>query len=298
MAVELAQAGGLTIAYESLGDPAARPLLLVAGLGRQLVGWHDGFCAALAERGLRVVRFDNRDVGESTHLHDGPQPDLRACLAGDASSAPYTLSDMAADAAGLLDALELESAHILGTSLGGMIAQTLAIEHPERVRSLTSVMSTTGERSVGQATDEGREMLFQSPVRNREEAVEAALASARVLGSPAFPLDEDWVRWRAGRSFDRGYDPRGIARQLAAVVASGDRTEALRALRVPTLVIHGEQDPLIGVSGGRATAAAIEGADLHVIDGMGHDLPRGLWAEIADRVSALVERAERERVAA
>jgi pimeloyl-ACP methyl ester carboxylesterase len=296
MAIERARANGLTIAYEALGDPAGRPLLLVAGLGRQLIGWHDEFCDALADRGHLVVRFDNRDVGESTHLDDVPLPDLRACIAGDASSAPYSLADMAADAAALLDVLEIESAHVVGASLGGMIAQTLAFEHPGRVRSLTSIMSTTGERAAAEATAEATEVLFQSPARSREEAIERALEGARVIGSPGFPIDEDWIRERAGRAFDRCYDPSGVARQLAAVYASGDRTEALRAVRVPTLVIHGEEDPLIPVGGGRATAAAIAGAELLTIPGMGHDLPRDLWPRIADRVAALTERAERDHL--
>ncbi len=298
MGIERARGNGLTIAYEALGDPADPPLILVAGLGRQLIGWPDGFLRALIDRGHFVVRFDNRDVGESTHLHDVPQPDLRASLAGDASSAPYSLSDMAADAAGLLDALGIDSAHLAGASLGGMIAQTVAIEHPDRVRSLTSIMSTTGERSAAQATPEALAVLFQPPARSREEAVDRAVAGARVIGSPGFPMDEEAIRDVAARAFDRGYDPRGIARQLAAVQASGDRTEALRALRVPTLVIHGEEDPLIPATGGRATAAAIEGAELLTIPGMGHDLPGGVWTRIADAIAGLVARAERERAAA
>ena len=298
MGIERARGNGLTIAYETLGDPADPPLVLVAGLGRQLVGWPDGFLRALVERGHFVVRFDNRDVGESTHLSDGPQPDLRACLAGDTSSAPYSLSDMAADVAGLLEALGIESAHLAGVSLGGMIAQTVAIEHPERVRSLTSIMSTTGDRSLPQATPEATAVLFQPPSRSREEAMDRAVAGARVIGSPGFPMDEAAIRDVAGRAWDRGYDPGGIARQIAAVQASGERTEALRALRVPALVIHGESDPLIRVEGGRATAAAIEGAELVTIAGMGHDLPRGVWDRIADAIAALVARVERERVAA
>jgi pimeloyl-ACP methyl ester carboxylesterase len=298
MGIERVQANGVTIAYETLGDPAEVPLVLVAGLGRQLIGWPDGFLRALVERGHFVIRFDNRDVGESSHLSDGPQPDLRACLTGDASSAPYSLSDMAADTAGLLDALGIESAHLAGASLGGMIAQTVAIEHRERVRSLTSIMSTTGDRSLPQATPKAVEVLFQPPSWTRDEAMDRAVAGARVIGSPGFPMDEAAVRDGAGRAWDRGYDPRGIARQLAAVAASGDRTEALRPLRVSTLVIHGEEDPLIRVEAGRATAAAIEGAELVTIAGMGHDLPRGVWDRIADAIASLVGRVERERVAA
>ena len=298
MSEQSARVGEVDLAYETFGDEGKPALLLVMGLGTQMLGWDEEFCELLASRGFFVVRFDNRDVGESSHLHEVRQPDLGACLSGDTSSAPYTLSDMAADVAGLLDALELESAHIAGASLGGMIAQTVAIEHPERVRSLTSIMSTSGERGAAEATPEATAILFQPPARTREETIDRAVEGARVIGSPAFPFDEERVRDVAGRAFDRGHDPPGIARQLAAVYASGDRTGALRRLRVPTLVLHGEDDPLISVGGGRATAAAIDGAELVTIEGWGHDLPRELWQEIADRIAAQIARAERERVPA
>jgi pimeloyl-ACP methyl ester carboxylesterase len=291
-------AGGIELAYERFGDPADPPLLLVMGLATQMLAWPDEFCAGLADRGLSVVRFDNRDVGLSTHLRDAPPPNIPAALMGDTSSASYTLSDMAADAVGLLDALELDSAHVVGASMGGMIAQTLAIEHPQRVRTLTSIMSTTGDPSVGGASQEALGVLLAPPARDRDEAIERTVATYRVIGSPGYEFDEAGLRERAGLSFDRAYDPAGVGRQLLAILASGDRTPRLRELRVPTLVIHGEEDPLVRVSGGRATAAAIPGSELVVFDGMGHDLPRALWPAIIERIVALVERGEAERLAA
>jgi pimeloyl-ACP methyl ester carboxylesterase len=283
---------GIDIAYECFGDRDAPPVLLVMGLGAQMLGWPEGFCWLLVERGLQVIRYDNRDVGESTHLHDAPEPDVMAVMAGDTSSASYTLSDMAADTAGLLDALGLDSAHIVGVSLGGMIAQTLVIEHPERVRSLTSISSSTSDPTVGQATPEALQALAAPPPQTREEAMDRAVAVFRVIGSPAFPLDERDVRERAGASYDRGSDPAGVARQLIAALASPDRTPDLRSVGVPALVLHGAQDPLVDVSGARATAEALPNAELVVIDGMGHDLPRALWAEITGRIADLVDGVE------
>ena len=285
-------AGDVEIACETFGDPADPPVVLVMGLATQMLGWPDGFCEALAERGHFVVRFDNRDIGLSTHLHDAPAPNAMAAFAGDTSSASYTLSDMAGDTVGLLDALGLDSVHLVGASMGGMIAQTVAIEHPERLRSLTSIMSTTGDASVGQPTDQALAVLLAPPARTREEAVERTVASYRVIGSPGFAFDEAALRERAGLSYDRAHDPLGVGRQLLAVLASGSRSERLRELRVPALVIHGAQDPLVRLSGGQATAEAIPGAELVVIDGMGHDLPRELWPDITGRIAALTERTE------
>jgi pimeloyl-ACP methyl ester carboxylesterase len=293
MGVERVAANGIEIAYEAIGDPADPPLILIHGLSRQLIDWRDELIDAFAERGLFVVRLDNRDAGESTHLHDAGPTRLEAVYSGDSSAAAYTLSDMAADTAGLIDALGLGSAHVAGVSLGGMIAQTLAIEHPGRVRSLTSIMSTTGESEVGQPTPEAQQILMSSPASNVDEAVALRLASQRVIGSPAFDRDEAWIAENAARAYERAFDPAGVGRQLAAIVASGDRTARLRELDVPTLVIHGEDDPLIGVSGGRATAAAIPGAELVTIPGMGHDLPRDVWPRVIDPIAALVERVER-----
>ena len=298
MSVQVARGvgpGGIDIAFERFGDPGASPLLLIMGLGTQMLGWPDGFCETLADHGMHVVRFDNRDIGLSTHITDAPAPDVGAALAGDPSSASYTLSDMADDTVGLLDALELPSAHIVGASMGGMIAQTVAIEHPARTRSVTSIMSTTGDPAVGQATRPAMAALLSPPAASREQAIERTLAIVRVIGSPGFELDEVEIRRRTGLAYDRSNDPVGVARQLVAIAASRDRTAALRAVSVPTLVVHGADDPLVGVSGGQATARAIAGAELAVFDGMGHDLPRGLWAEIAGRIGELIERADAAR---
>ncbi|MGB8880245.1 MAG: alpha/beta hydrolase [Solirubrobacteraceae bacterium] len=299
MSVEIARGVGparLDIAYERFGDPELPPVLLVMGLGTQMLGWPDGFCTALAARGLHVIRFDNRDIGLSSHLADAPAPNLRAVMLGNASSAPYRLSDMAADVVGLLDALQLDSAHVAGASMGGMIAQTLAIEHPRRVRSLTSIMSSTGDPSVGQPTQPALAALLSPPAATREEAIERTVSILRVTGSPGFDLDEAELRWRTGLAFDRAHDPVGVGRQLAAIAASGDRTRALRSVSVPTLIVHGADDPLVDVSGGRAAARAIPGAQLVVYAGMGHNLPRELWTEIARRIGELVERAGGDRV--
>lgn len=288
--IENAQVSGdVTLAYEQFGDAGATPLLLVMGLGAQMITWRDEFCAALAAHGLHVTRFDNRDVGLSTHFEG--MPDLGAIMAGDTSSAPYTLEDLADDTAGLLDHLGLDSAHVAGASMGGMVAQTLAARAPERVRSLTSIMSTTGERAASKPSDAAMAMLIAPRPTNIDEAEERALESARVVGSPGM-IDEDWVRSLARQSYERAFDPPGFARQLAAIWASGDRTEAVRGIRVPTLVVHGDADQLVPPAGGRATAAAIKGSELMMVEGMGHDLPRPLWPQITAAIAAHVERAE------
>ena len=289
--VQKARANGLELAYETFGDPAGRPLLLVMGLATQMLAWHEDWCADLVRRGFFVVRYDNRDIGLSTHLSDAPPPDLMAALGGDTSSASYTLDDMADDAAALLDALQIPAAHVVGASMGGMIAQMLAVRHPGRVLSLTSIMSTPGP-AIGPARQEAMAVLLAPPVTSRDEAVERGIGTYRVIGSPGYPLDDAWQRGVAGESYDRAYDPLGVARQLLAIQASGDRTEALRGITAPTLVVHGEDDPLVQVEGGRATAAAVPGAELLTIPGMGHNLPRELWPQILDRVEALTARAQ------
>lgn len=292
--MQRARAGDVEIAYQSFGSPQDTPLLLVMGLATQMVGWPDGFCEALAARGLHVVRFDNRDIGLSTHLDDAGAPDVVSLLAG-SGTAPYALADMADDTAGLLDALGWGSAHVVGASMGGMIAQSLAIRHPQRVHSLTSIMSTTGASGVGSPAEVALGVLLAPAARTREEALQRAVDTYRVIGSPGFEFDEESLRERAGLSFDRAHDPAGVARQLAAILTTDDRTPHLGEIAVPTLVVHGAQDTLVDVSGGRATAAAIPGAELWVVEGMGHDLPRELWGDLVDRIGALVERGEAAR---
>ena len=286
-----APANGIELVYESFGDPADPTMLLVMGLGVQMLGWDEGLCELLAGRGFRAVRFDNRDVGRSTKIEGGPRPDLMAAAMGDASSASYTLDAMADDCAGLLDHLGVQAAHVVGVSQGGMIAQTLAIRHPERVLSLVSIMSSTGDRAVGQPHPDALPTLLTSGPADREGFAESAVQVFRVIGSPGFDADEEKLRELARASFDRGYHPEGTARQLLAILASGDRTEALRRLDVPTVVIHGTDDALIDVSGGKATAAAIPGARLELIEGMGHDLPRKLWPRFVDLIAENAERA-------
>ena len=286
--------GDMEITYSTLGNATDPPVLLISGLGGQLIASDDAFCQELVNRGLFVIRFDNRDVGLSSHFADGPRPDQPAT----AGPAAYTLADIAADTSGLIDNLGLGSAHLVGISLGGMIAQILAIEHPERVRSLTSIMSTTGSDRVGQSTEAAHALLLMPPANTREAAMERAVLGNLAVGSPAYPGRGDRIADKAARAFDRAFDPQGVARQLAAAMTAPDRTEDLRRLRLPSLVIHGAEDPLIAVSGGQATAEAIPGAELVVIDGMGHDLPRPLWPTVAERIAALVTRAEQQMVRA
>jgi pimeloyl-ACP methyl ester carboxylesterase len=277
-------ANGITIEYETTGDPADPSLLMIMGLGAQLIAWEDDFVAALAARGFHVIRYDNRDVGLSTWFDEEGVPDLAAAMAGDARPV-YEVEDMAHDAEGLLEALGVESAHVFGVSMGGMIAQSLAIEHPSRVRTLTSVMSTTGDLSVGAPHPDALEVLLVPPPADREEAVTTALTTWRVIGSPGFPFHEERICARAGAAYDRAFHPEGVARQLVGIVASPDRTPGLTGLEVPTLVIHGEDDCLVDPSGGKATADAVPGASLWMVPGMGHDLPPELFEQVADRVA-------------
>jgi pimeloyl-ACP methyl ester carboxylesterase len=283
----------IDIAYQRLGKPDAPAVLLIMGVAAQSIHWPDGFCHALVERDLQVIRFDNRDAGLSTHLADAPPPNLPAVLAGDLKSVSYTLSDMAADAVRLLDALSIGKAHVVGASMGGQIAQTTAIEHPDRILSLSSMMSTTGNMAVGQPSKEAlRELFAVPPAVTREEVIQQSLRAIRAVGSPGYPSDEKEVAARAGRAYDRSYDPIGSARQAIATVASGDRTERLRHLKLPALVIHGLADRMCDASGGRATAEAIPGAELVLIEGMGHDLPPGLRSQLATRIADFVWRVE------
>ncbi|SRR5690606_3172149 len=288
----------IDIAWEERGDRKNPTVLLVMGLAAQLVHWPGGFLDALLSRGLHLVRFDNRDAGHSTHMKGAPPPDMAAAMKGDLSSASYTLSHMASDAVGLLDALEIDSAHVVGASMGGDIAQTIAIEHPNRVRSLTSMMSTTGAPTVGQPDPETLKRLFaEPPARTREEVIARAVRSSQLLSSPKFPANPAAIAETAGLAYDRDYDEMAIARQGLATLASGDRTERLRAITVPALVWHGLADKMRDASGGRATAAAIPGAELVLIEGQGHDLPPALWDTIADHIVEVVRKGEAQREA-
>jgi len=285
-----AKANGIEIEYEVFGSPDDPALLLVMGLGAQLIAWDDDLCRLLVEQGFHVIRYDNRDVGLSTKFDAAGVPDLTAVLTalttGSPVEMPYTLEDMADDGIALLDALGIERAHIVGASMGGMLVQAMAIRHPDRVLSLCSIMSTTGSREVGQPDPEAIALLMAAPPSNRDEAIEAGIRGAKVLGSPGFPYDEAKARASLGASYDRMNYPQGTARQLVAIVGCEDRTPGLRQLKVPTLVIHGEDDKLLTPSGGRATAEAIPGAELLMIPGCGHDLPEGAWPTVVEAIVA------------
>jgi pimeloyl-ACP methyl ester carboxylesterase len=288
----LAPVNGIEIAYQEIGDPDGEPLLLIMGLATQMLAWDEDFCAMLAGRGFRVVRFDNRDIGHSTKVESAGLPKRTDMLLGRRRTAPYLLRDMATDTTGLMDHLGIESAHLVGASMGGMIAQTVAIRCPERVRSLTSIMSSTGNRWLGVPARKAFGSLFARPGAGREAAIEHAVRIFRTIGSPGYPMDEARLRELAAASYDRSHSRAGIARQLHAITASGDRTAALRKLRLPVTVLHGDSDPLIRPIAARATARAIPGSHLRVFEGMGHDLPRELWPEFVEEVVALAARAE------
>jgi pimeloyl-ACP methyl ester carboxylesterase len=283
--------GGITLCYETFGDPSDPGALLIMGLGAQMVTWQDDFCEELAERGLYVVRFDNRDIGRSTHLQ-GPPPSLRQLLRYSVP-ARYTLADMAQDTVGLMDELEIASAHVVGASMGGMIAQSIAARHPMRVRSLVSMMSSTGGRWVGRPALSSYAIFLRKAPRQRDAFIEHAARLFAKVGSRGIPQDIEGTRRIAALSFDREIDRTGAGRQLAAIIASGDRTAELQRIAAPTLVIHGSVDPLVSPSGGRATARAIAGAELMMIEGMGHDLPRVLWPRLIDAFAAHAAEADR-----
>ncbi|HLI74869.1 MAG TPA: alpha/beta fold hydrolase [Acidimicrobiales bacterium] len=278
--------GKVTICFDLLGRDGDPVFVLIAGLSRQLIGWDDAFCGLLVDRGFRVLRFDNRDAGLSTSIEGGPPFDLAAARRGGRAAVAYALEDMADDAAGLLDALDIAGAHVAGTSMGGMIGQTLAIRHPTRVLSLCSIMSMTGADDVGRPTPEAMAVLMKRPPRSREEYLDTELANQRIIGSKGALVDEAWRRQRFERFYDRGLNPEGTARQMMAIVASGDRTAALSSVHVPTLVIHGDADTLVPLDGGEATARAIPGARLMVVPDMGHELPPAVWAEVVDAMVA------------
>lgn len=274
------QANGLELCYEVDGDADGVPLLLIHGHGAQLIAWHPALVAALVDLGFRTIRFDNRDAGLSTHLDALAEPDAFAIAFGDPSTVPYLIDDLADDAAALLGALAIPSAHVLGVSMGGMVAQSFAIRHPGRTRSLTSVMSTPDPVRVGQPTDDELTHMLAPGATTRDGVIDQALESWRRTGSPKLGIDEPWIADVTGRAYDRAFDPGGTLRQFGAIVGSADRRPGLAAVDVPTLVIHGRDDPICTLPGGEATAAAVPGARLLVFDDMGHDLPTAVWPEV------------------
>jgi pimeloyl-ACP methyl ester carboxylesterase len=289
--------GGITLCYETYGSPANPPLLLIQGLGMQMIGWPEEFCEQLVARGFFVVRFDNRDAGRSTHVPGRP-PTLRQLVLRRVKPVHYRLTDMARDAAGLIRALELGPVHVVGISMGGMIAQTLAAQHPELVRSLTSIMSNTGNRWKGQPALGVMRFLVRQAPADRDGYIAHMARVFAAIGSTGLPQDTEFVRERAARSYDRDHDRAGSGRQLGAVIASGDRTDELRRITAPTLVIHGTADRLVRPSGGMATTSAIRGARLMLIEGMGHDLPSAAWPELLDAIAGHARAADQVPAAA
>jgi pimeloyl-ACP methyl ester carboxylesterase len=285
--------GDVELCYEPFGDPDRPAVLLVMGLGTQMIGWHEDFCAELADRGFFVVRYDNRDVGRSSRFAHVPPPRPIEIATRRPRRVAYTLADMAADGIGLLDHLEIERAHVVGASMGGMVAQQMAASYRDRVLSLVSIMSSTGSRWSGQPAPRILPVFLQRPARTKDEYVERIVRLFGLIGSPAFERGPDELRAMAELSWERGVDPAGFARQLGAILASGHRAADLKRIEAPTLVIHGKADRLVRPSGGRATARAIPGARLDLIDGMGHDLPRGVWPQILDGIEQTAARAAR-----
>ena len=284
-------AGDVELCYETFGDPGGEPLLLIMGLGTQMIGWHVDFCRELVGRGFYVIRYDNRDVGRSQKFDDTPPPQPVELLTRRLKHVAYTLEDMADDGVNLLECLGIESAHVVGASMGGMIAQTIAARHPARVRSLVSIMSTTGNRLKGQPALKLYPMFLAKPPRGRDASIERTMKVYRAIGSRGLPQDTELIREMAERSWERGHDRFGPGRQLAAINASGNRTKELKRITAPTTVIHGSDDLLVRKSGGKATARAIPGARYVEIDGMGHDLPSAAWDQIIDAIVANAERA-------
>jgi len=285
---QLARANGIDICYEIFGEAGAEPMLLIMGLGAQMVLWDDAFCEQLAARGLRVIRFDNRDIGQSSKLSGGKRLTalelLKLRLLKIPVAAPYRLRDMAQDTVALMDALSIRSAHLVGASMGGMIAQEIAISFPERVRSLTSIMSTTGNPRVPPPTKEASAMLMAPPPQTRDEYIARFAQNWKILRAGSFPEDEALDRSRAERTYDRGLNAAGVGRQLRAILASGNRKARLRSVEAPTLVIHGTADPLVHPMGGQDTAASIPGAKLMMVQGMGHALPLPMWPQIIEAI--------------
>jgi pimeloyl-ACP methyl ester carboxylesterase len=295
--IRSADVDGLHLAYETFGDPAARPLILIMGLASQMLIWHEDFCHQLAGRGHYVVRFDNRDVGLSDRCHHLGRPSLLRAAVNARLGRPvrtaYSLDDMAADTIGLMAALGIERAHVFGASMGGMIAQAMAIRYPRQVLSLTSALSSNGNPKLPLPTWEATKVLLRPAPRTRDEYVEYSVRLWRTIGSPGYPFDEDYIRRRAALMFERGLTGSGSLRQLVAILHHGDRRPQLARLALPCLVIHGLEDPLVPVEAARDTARSIPGAALMLLEGVGHTLPREVWPKVIDAVSALTEMADR-----
>jgi pimeloyl-ACP methyl ester carboxylesterase len=288
-------ANAIQLEYETFGEPHAPPLLLITGLADQLISWDEELCEQLAQQGHYVIRYDNRDAGLSSKIDEAGVPDIMSTVAalmqGGEINPPYTIEDMADDAVGLLDALGIEKAHVCGMSMGGMIAQALAIRHPQRVLSLISIYSSTGNPKLPQPKPEVMQVSLTPPPEEREANIEHTVKVFRTIAGPGFPFDEEWHRKRAALAYDRAFYPQGAARQLVAILAQKNRKPALASITVPTLVIHGTADPLVPFECGEETAAAVPGADFMIIEGMGHDLPHGgAWPEI---INALVRHTEK-----
>jgi len=285
---------GVELAYDEFGEESSDPFILIMGFSMQMVAWHEGFCARLAENGFRVIRFDNRDIGHSTWLTHYGVPNIAQVMTdimqGKQPEVPYLLKDMAKDVIGLMDGLGMPAAHVMGMSMGGMIAQTLAIEYPERLRSVISLSSSPGTQdpSLPAATPEAAAVLMTPLPQDREGFIEGSIKAWKVIGGPHMPMPEDMLRERAERFYSRGVHLPGLARQLAAIMSSGSRREALKKVKVPTLVLHGDADPLIPPQHAVATAEAIPGARLHMISGLGHEVPPAAWDEIIGTVCRFI----------
>ncbi|WP_413776512.1 alpha/beta fold hydrolase [Rhodopseudomonas sp. P2A-2r] len=284
----MVRANGIELCFDVFGADDAEPMVMIMGLGAQLIHWDDDFCKALAACGFRVIRFDNRDIGHSTKLSGSKRITIKELLKlrffGTPLDAPYTLRDMADDTIGLLDALDIEAAHVVGASMGGMIAQEIAISHPRRLRSLTSIMSSTGDPKLPQPTREASMLLLARHPATKDAYLKLFARTWKILRNGSFPAEEALDRDRAERTFARGLNPAGVGRQLRAILASGDRTERLLSVRAPTLVIHGSNDPVVRPEAGRATAAAVPGANLLMLEGMGHAIPMPMWPQIVNAI--------------
>jgi pimeloyl-ACP methyl ester carboxylesterase len=280
---------GIQIEYETFGKPDSPALLLIIGLADQLISWDEKLCHQLAEKGHYVIRFDNRDAGLSSKIEEDGEPDImkiiEALMKGETIDPPYTIEDMAADTVGLMDALGIEKAHICGMSMGGMIAQTIALNYPKRVLSLISIYSGTGDPEEPQPKPEAMQLLLTPSPEERDAYIKFGVKLFTTISGPGFPYDEEWLRRHMAQAYDRSFCPQGAARQLVAIFTQKNRKPALKSLATPTLVIHGSDDPLVRVECGKNTAAAIPGAKLMIIDGMGHDLPHdGAWPQIIDAI--------------